>query len=143
MRCLRNLEFGHYGGRKNKVLHFFHSKTHFQPILTQNTQETLLNQSMPTKNPINHPKTRNPLETKILPELRHVFLGNKTPKCNPPYHMKPFDVKAIVLVVVIFLNCHFLSLSRNLTTPSLSLKRLKKRKIKLGTKMYFLKIQET
>jgi hypothetical protein len=94
MRLLRNLEFGHYGGRKNKVLHFFHSKTHFQPILTQNTQETLLNQSIPTKNLINHPKTRNPLETKILPELRHVFLGYKTPKCNPPYHMEPFDIKS-------------------------------------------------
>jgi len=94
MHLLHNLEFSHYGGRKNKVLRFFHLKTHFQPILTQNTQETLLNQSIPTKNPINHPKTRNPLETKILPELRHVFLGHKTSKCNPPYHMKPFDVKS-------------------------------------------------
>jgi len=41
----------------------------------ENTLETLLNQSMATKNPTNLPKTWNPSETKILPKLWYVVLG--------------------------------------------------------------------
>jgi hypothetical protein len=93
---LRNPEFGHYVGLKNKVLCFsekqgplfFLPKTYFDPKHLENTIETLLNQSMAIKNPKNHLKTRNPPETKILPKLSSIiFLGvfkvKKTPKRNP------------------------------------------------------------
>jgi len=53
--------------------------------------------------------------------------------------------KSTILVVKIFPNSHFLSLGRNPATPSLSSqqKMTKKRKIKLGTKIYCLEIQGT
>jgi hypothetical protein len=60
--------------------------------------------------------------------------------------MKPFDTKSTVLVVEIFPNDHFLSLGRNSRTPSLfsqQKKTKKKRKMKLGTKIYCFEIQKT
>jgi hypothetical protein len=58
---LENPESGHHGGRRNRVLRFFNSKSHFQLMFyskhLENTLETLLNQSMATKNPTNLPKT--------------------------------------------------------------------------------------
>jgi hypothetical protein len=60
--------------------------------------------------------------------------------------MKPFDTKSTVLVVEIFPNDHFLSLGRNSRTPSLfsqQKKTKRKRKMKLGTKIYCFEIQET
>jgi hypothetical protein len=50
--------------------------------------------------------------------------------------------KSIIFVVVTFPNNHFFFLNRNLATPSLSSQQKitkKKRKIKLGIKIYFLK----
>jgi hypothetical protein len=105
----------------------------------------LLNQSIAIKKPTNYPKTRNPINF-FFPELRYVILdvfkGKKTPKRNPPHHMKSFDTK---------INCgsqnllqRSLSLSKPEFSNSLSLpnkKGLKKRKIKLGTKMFVLKFK--
>ena len=111
----------------------FHSKSHFQPIFDskplENTLKTLLNQNMATKKPINHPKTWNPPETKILLKLKAVVLGvfkvNKHLNVTPSIIWNILIQKSIVLVVKIFLNSHFLSLSWNPVSPSLSFKKEK------------------
>jgi hypothetical protein len=79
---------------------------------------------MATEKLKNCPKTQNPPETKILPELKYVvlcvFKVKKTPKYKPPYYIwNLLTQKSIVLVARIFPNHHFFSLGRNLTTSSL------------------------
>jgi hypothetical protein len=79
---------------------------------------------MTTKKPINHPKTRNPPEKKILLKLKFVVLG--VFKVNKQLIVTPFIIwnlltqKSTILVVEIFLSNYFLSLRWNLVTPSLS-----------------------
>jgi hypothetical protein len=136
--CLGNLESGHCGGRKNMVLCFFHSKSHFQPFFffiypkhLENTLETLLNQSMAAKKLINHPKTWNP------PELRYVVLGifkvNKHLNVTSPYYIESFETK-----INRFGSQNLPQWPFSISPPNR--KRLKKVEMKLGTKMYCLQI---
>jgi hypothetical protein len=86
----------------------------FDPKHLVNTIKTFLSQSMTTKNPINCVKTQNSSETKIILELRYVFLDKKkTHKHNPPHHIEPLDIKS---------NCFG---GRNLPLRPLSLSKLK------------------
>jgi len=148
---LGSLESSHCGAGKTGSF-FFHPKSHFQPIFYQkhleNTLETLLNQSMATKKPTNRLKTWNPPKTKIPSELRFVVLGAVEVKKNlnvtPSHHMKSVDTK-INRFGDYNLPKRLLSLFRLESGDSLSLfpteKDWKNRKIKLGTKIYCLKIQ--
>ena len=72
-----NKRTGHAGRKINDRC--LHQKIIFQPIFDlkylEITLEILLNQSIITKKPKNHLKTRNPPGKKILSELRSVVLA--------------------------------------------------------------------
>jgi hypothetical protein len=87
-------------------------------------------------------KIQNQPETKILKELRSLFFGVFKVK-KKHIILIPFIIwnhltqQLTILIAKIIINDNFLSLSRNLTTPSFfSIKKeLKKRKIKFGNKI--------
>ena len=70
-----SLDFGHYGGWKNRFLVFSTQKCIANHCFTQNTFGILLNQSMGPKSTKNLPKTDNQSEIKNLLELKSVFLS--------------------------------------------------------------------
>jgi hypothetical protein len=105
---------------------------HFDPRHLKNPRD-LVKPIYDHKRPINRSKTWNPPGTKIIIEFRYVVLGVFKVKKHlkvPPYHMKLLIQKLTVLVTEIFPTSHFLSLSRNSMTLSLSPPNKKRLKIK-------------
>ena len=104
---------------KKPGLEFLTWKLIFQPILTQNIIEIVINLSMASKNP--NSKNKNILNQ---PEFEFVFFmnfkGKKTLKINSPLQIEPFDTNIIRFCDLNRFQQYFFSLYHQNSTTFLS-----------------------